>query len=109
MTAHLPHYQALERTSMQMAVAAQAGDWPEVRRLQGQAREQVAALKAAGVSGTLTATQQQAKLAALKAILRLDAQVRNLAEPDWVKIDAWLYPARNGQVGQPAADTQGKH
>ena len=109
MTAHLPHYQALERTSQQMALAAHEGNWPEVRRLEGLARDQVAVLKAAGVSGTLTAPQRRAKLAALKAILRLDAQVRNLAEPGWVKVDAWLRPSRNGQVGEPMADTQGKH
>jgi len=109
MTTHLPHYQALERTSQQMALAAHEGNWPEVRRLEGLARDQVAVLKAVGVSGTLTAQQRRAKLAALKAILRLDAQVRNLAEPGWVKVDAWLRPSYNGQVDQPLADTQGKH
>jgi len=92
-----------------MATAAQKGNWPEVHRLQELAREQVAALKATGASAALTAPQQQAKLAALKAILRLDAQVRNLAEPNWLKVDAWLHPVRNGQVGEPLADTKGKH
>lgn len=108
MSTTLTHYQALEQTSARMAAAAQQGQWSEVDRLQSVAKVQVATLKATGMQ-PMTPTERQARLAALKAILRLDAQVRNLAEPGWVKVDAWLRPSHNGQVGEPLADTQGKH
>lgn len=107
MSTTLTHYQALEQTSARMAAAAQQGQWGEVERLQSVAQVQVATLKATGVQ-PMTRTERQARLAALKAILRLDAQVRNLAEPGWVKVHEWLNPSIHGQVGAYLADSSSK-
>ena len=93
----LTHYKAIEQTSARMAAAAQQGCWVEVERLQAVARDQVASLKAKEPM-PLTPAERQARLAALKAILRLDAQVRNLAEPGWIKIHEWLQPSNRGQI-----------
>lgn len=109
MTTSLPHYQALERTGLQMVTAAQQGNWAEVARLEGVALEQAQALRQAGGLPAITPHEREARLNALKALLRLDAQVRRLAEPGWVLVGEWLAPSRNGQVGAYSADTQGKH
>lgn len=109
MNAPLPHYQALEHTATRMAASARQGHWAEVQRLEGVARHQVQALKAAGPVQSFTPAERRVRLQALKAVLRLDAQVRNLAEPGWLKVEGWLNPSLNGQVGAYSADTQGKH
>ncbi|WP_180683549.1 flagellar protein FliT [Tepidicella baoligensis] len=105
----LPHYQALERTGQHMVAAAQQGHWAEVTRLEGVALKQVEALRRAGTQPPTTPHEREARLNALKALLRLDAQVRRLAEPGWALMEAWLTPSRSGQVGAYLADTQGKH
>jgi hypothetical protein len=107
MSTPLTHYQALEQTSARMAAAAQQGHWEEVERLQGVAKMQVQALKTTGLPAQSPA-ERQARLATLKAILRLDAQVRNLAEPGWVKVHEWLIPSLQGQVGAYLADSSCK-
>lgn len=107
MSTPLTHYQALEQTSVRMAAAAQQGRWGEVARLQTVAKGQVATLKTTQ-SPALSPAERQARLAALKAILRLDAQVRNLAEPGWVKVNEWLNPSIHGQVGAYLADSSSK-
>lgn len=107
MTAPLHHYHALEHTSTRMAAAAQQGHWTAVAHLQEVAREQVTTLKATGLHPP-TPTERQARLAALKAILRLDAQVRNLAEPGWVQVNQWLNPSTPGQVGAYLTDSSSK-
>lgn len=109
MTTPLPHYQALEHTGQQMVAAAQQGNWAEVTRLEGVALEQVQALRQAGTLPAITPHEREARLNALKALLRLDAQVRRLAEPGWVLVEEWLAPSRSGQVDAYSADTQGKH
>lgn len=107
MTAPLHHYHALEHTSTHMAAAAQQGHWAEVAHLQGVTRAQVVALKATGPHH-LSPPERQARLAALKAILRLDAQVRNLAEPGWIQVNQWLNPSTQCQVGAYLADSASK-
>ena len=109
MNAPLPHYQALEHTASRMAASARQGQWAEVQRLEGVALDQVQALKAAGPIQHTTPAERRVRLQALKAVLRLDAQVRNLAEPGWLKVEAWLNPSRDRQVGAYSADTKGKH
>jgi len=106
-----PQYQALERTGTQMVAAARQGDWAGVAHLESVVREQVSALKATHAPAPTCPQARQARLEALKALLRLDAQVRALAEPGWNRVERWLgAPAsRHGQVGAYSADTLGKH
>jgi flagellar protein FliT len=86
----LPQYRAIENTSARMATAALLNNWPEVARLEAVARDQVAAMKP--LLGTTTPSREErlARQAALKAILRHDAQVRALADPGWFKVQPWL-------------------
>ena len=94
-----------------MVEAAQDGRWTEVERLQTVARTQIAELKAMG-AGRLTGStraERETRLAALKAILRHDAQVRNLAEPGWVQVSEWLSPSIHRQVAAYSADTDLTH
>ncbi|NIC41923.1 flagellar protein FliT [Aquabacterium sp. A08] len=76
-----PHQQ-LEHTSRLMLAAAQRSDWSEVRRLEGVAQGQVAALRLqAPRPAPAGPAERQARQRALLAVLRHDAQVRALAEP----------------------------
>jgi flagellar protein FliT len=99
----LPPYRAIEHTSARMVAAALMNQWAEVTRLETVAREQVAALRKLPVTAPLNPAERQARLAALKAILRHDAQVRALADPRWLKVQGWL--GRQGQAGGFLADT----
>jgi len=104
----LSHYQALERTGLQMVNAASMGDWNEVSRLEGMALVEVDALRMHG-NHRLTSFQlgnkSTARLDMLKSLLRLDAQIRNLAEPGWITIEQWLEPTRRRQVDFFQTDT----
>lgn len=75
-------YQDLEYTSHLMVLAAHRADWPEVQRLEAMASLQVAALQAPTVATRPTLAQRKARHQALLAILRHDAQVRALANPE---------------------------
>ena len=102
--------QALAHTGTQMLAAARLGDWTEVRRLESVAQRQVQALRQRSPRiHDLPPAQRRARLEALKALLRLDAEIRRLAEPGWVRVESWLAPSRRGQDGAYSADTQGKH
>lgn len=107
MSTALTPYQALEHTSAQMVTAARQGRWSEVDRLQAVARTQVATVRAieSFSRNAPTPAERLARLEALKAILRLDAQVRNLAEPGWVQVNEWLSPSIHRQVAAYSADT----
>jgi hypothetical protein len=85
----LPQYRAVEQTSARMATAALLNNWGEVARLEAVARDQVAALQPMP-GATLSRDEQRARLAALKAVLRQDAQVRALAEPGWLQVQPWV-------------------
>ncbi len=104
----LSHYQALERTGLQMVKAASMGDWNEVSRLEGKALGEVNALRMHS-NHHLTSFQlgnpNTARQDILKSLLRLDAQIRNLAEPGWMTIEHWLEPSRRRQVDIFQTDT----
>jgi flagellar protein FliT len=86
----LPQYRVIERTSARMAMAALLNNWAEVARLEAVAREQVASLQPLLGPKTQSREERLARRAALKAILRHDAQVRALADPGWFKVQPWL-------------------
>jgi len=119
MTSPLPHYQALVHTGTQMVAAAMQGQWTEVSRLESVAREQVTVLRPLMSQAAWSHKDRAARRQALIAILRLDAQVRALAEPGWRTVQPWLGlkthldalkgSSLQGQVDSPLADRQGKH
>jgi flagellar protein FliT len=86
----LPQYRAIEQTSARMATAALLNNWAEVARLEAMARDQVAALQPLLGTAALSRDEKRARLAALKAVLRHDAQVRALAEPGWLQVQPWV-------------------
>ena len=97
MTSAPPQYQALEHTSAQMLAAALQGHWAEVTRLESVARSQVRGLGLQANPAALSPEEKRARRRALLAILRMDAQVRALAEPGWLAVQPWLShnPARS--------------
>jgi len=111
MTPFLHHHQALESTGAQMLAAAHKGHWTEVTRLEAVALAQVAIYRATPASMPDTLEVRQARLKALKAILRLDAQVRTLAEPVWHQMERCMGTTNviNGQAGAYFADNLDKH
>jgi hypothetical protein len=85
----LPQYRAIEQPAPAW-LAALLNNWAEVARLETVAREQVAALQPLLGPKTQSREERLARLAAFKAILRHDAQVRALADPGWFKVQPWL-------------------
>lgn len=84
------HYQAIEQTGVKMVSAAHQGDWAEVTRLEALANQQFQALRYANMPATVSPYEREARHKVLKVLLRLDAEVRRLAEPGWVLTDEWL-------------------
>jgi flagellar protein FliT len=77
----LPHYQAIERTSEHMLLAARQADWDEVERLQACCAMQIESLQRQEPATGFTREGRARKQRILLAILRHDAQIRALAEP----------------------------
>ena len=77
----LPHYQAIERTSEYMLLAARQADWDEVERLQDCCATLIEQIKGQEPAAGYTHEGRARKQRILLAILRHDAQIRSLAEP----------------------------
>jgi flagellar protein FliT len=75
-------YQDLERTSHLMVSAARQANWQEVQRLECVAAQQICALRAKMVATRPSLKECQSRHRALLAVLRHEAEVRALAEPD---------------------------
>lgn len=86
-----PYYHALEQTSALMVAAARQQDWAEVQRLEVVADSQITLLRMQRALPPTTPQERNARLQALKAVLRHDALVRQLAEPSLVRLDGLLY------------------
>lgn len=99
-------YQELEQTSHLMVSAARLADWQEVQRLESVAALQIHALRAKMVATRPSLQECQARHRALLAVLRHEAEVRGLAEPDLQRqYDDLRFP--HSQVFPVLADKQG--
>jgi flagellar protein FliT len=79
----LNYYQAIEQASQDMLLAARAGDWDTVVRLEGACAVLISQLKHAASQHPLHAEEVVLKGRIMQRILSNDAEIRNLAEP-WI-------------------------
>jgi flagellar protein FliT len=86
----LTYYEAIERASADMLLAARHGDWDQVVKLEGACVLLISQLKNAARSVPLDADTAKAKSRIMQRILVNDAEIRHLAEPWLADIDALL-------------------
>jgi flagellar protein FliT len=80
----LSYYEAIERASADMLVAARNGNWDEVVRLEGACVLLISQLKNAARDQQLNGDQARTKSRIMQRILINDAEIRHLAEP-WLQ------------------------
>ena len=80
----LSYYEAIERASADMLVAARDGNWDEVVRLEGACVLLISQLKHAARDQQLHGDQARTKSRIMQRILINDAEIRHLAEP-WLQ------------------------
>ena len=80
----LSYYEAIERASADMLVAARNGNWDEVVRLEGACVLLISQLKHAARDQQLNGDQARTKSRIMQRILINDAEIRHLAEP-WLQ------------------------
>jgi flagellar protein FliT len=77
----LRFYAALEYASEEMLVAARAGDWDAVCRLEGACSVIIARLRALSSGETMRGNEQGERMRILRGILANDAEIRRIAQP----------------------------
>lgn len=77
----LSYYEAIEHASQDMLVAARAGDWDTVVKLEGACAVLIAQLKHASDDHPLAPDELALKTRIMQRILLNDAEIRHLAEP----------------------------
>jgi flagellar protein FliT len=92
----LSYYEAIERASADMLLAARAGDWDLVVKLEGACGLLISQLKQAARGETLQPLDVQARTRIMQRILLRDAEIRHLAEPWLEQIDLMI--AGKGRV-----------
>ena len=76
-------YKAIESTSERMLAAALVEDWDEVVRLEGACAVLIELLRERSAGVDLSAEERAEKHRIMMAVLRHDAQMRELVEP-WI-------------------------
>lgn len=76
----MDYYEAIERASAEMLVAARAGDWDEVVRLEGACAVLIGQLKQVAETQSLAKAEARRKARIMQRIVLTDAQVRLLSE-----------------------------
>jgi len=77
-------YECLLEIMKQMLDAARAGEWERVVALERQCKHMVASLAGKEQREILQPALQQRKAAIIGKVLRLDAEIRNIAQP-WLQ------------------------
>ncbi len=80
----LSYYEAIEKASADMLLAARSGDWEQVIKLEGACVLLISQLKHAARAAPLNGEDHQHKSRIMQRILVNDAEIRNLAEP-WIE------------------------
>jgi flagellar protein FliT len=88
----LSMYENIAGITSRMAVAAQAGDWNGVARLEDQCADQASAAAAAGVP-PLAGAQRLRKIDLLRQIMANDRAVREVTEPWMGQLERVMHPA----------------
>ena len=77
----IDYYKAIEDGSRRMLEAARADDWDEVVRFESACAVLIAQLREHSQSLNLDPKQRAEKAQIMQRILRMDAQMRDLADP----------------------------
>ncbi len=85
----LARYRALEQHCAQILEAAHVDDWPRVRRLGRRSKALIASLPAPAAQPMDEASRRE-KFRLLRSIVRIDAQIRHLAQPWTLRVDRML-------------------
>lgn len=104
-TEMLSTYEALSALTGTMLTAAREGEWEHLATLEQRCRSYVGSLTETP-SIPLSAQEQRAKVAIIRAILRNDAQIRALTEPRLHELQQRLQMTRQGQRGVAAYGAQ---
>ena len=83
-------YESIAALTSQMLQAARAQDWDKLGQLEQRSSECVAQLKALGPV-TLSGEARQRKVVSVKQILADDREIRNLASPWMLKLNAMMH------------------
>lgn len=83
-SALLQYYEAIEQASADMLLAARAGNWDAVVKLEGACALLISQLKHAATKQSLDTEEAQLKSRIMQRILINDAEIRQLAEP-WLE------------------------
>ena len=83
-SALLQYYEAIEQASADMLLAARAGNWDAVVKLEGACALLISQLKHAASKQALDTEEAQLKSRIMQRILINDAEIRQLAEP-WLE------------------------
>jgi flagellar protein FliT len=101
----LTTYESLSALTGTMLTAARQGEWDELAVLEHRCRGYVGSLMDAAAV-LLSATEQRAKVAIIRAILQNDAKIRALTEPRLHELQQRLHMTRSGQRGVDAYGAQ---
>lgn len=88
----ISYYEAIEKASSDMLMAARSGDWDEVCKLEGACALLIAQLKHAANDQQLSGDELPLKSQLMQRILLNDAEIRRLAEPWLDDIEQQLSP-----------------
>lgn len=83
----LQYYEAIEKVSSEMLLAAREGDWDRVVKLEGACAVLISGLKQAAGMLELSRDERRHKTQIMKRILINDAEIRALAEPEIDELD----------------------
>lgn len=99
----LTTYESLSELTGTMLDAARIGDWDNLTELEHRCKGYVSHLTQATTTG-LNATEQRARVAIIRAILKNDAEIRALVDPRMDELQGRL---RMAHVGRHIAETYG--
>lgn len=86
----IDYYKAIEQGSRQMLEAAKADDWDQVVRFESACAVLIEQLRERAGGAELAPAERQEKAQIMQRILKIDAQMRSLAEP-WLQQVDYLY------------------
>jgi flagellar protein FliT len=86
----LQYYELIKRTTGEMLVAAQRGDWEELLRKEAVCSEIIEQLKEHTRVNPLRTEERDKKTAVLRRVLADDAEIRNILSPWLQRVGALL-------------------
>jgi len=92
-TGALDFYESIADASEQMLSAARRADWDALIEAEKECARRVAALRAAGITGSLGREADRRRHDILRTVLAHDAEIRALTQPWMVKLEVLLNSA----------------